>query len=395
MRFAIDFIKRTKIREFDDRARELEKETGKKVIKAYIGNPKYTDNYILEVIDHAVEYYIKGNLRNPTIEEERLDKIKKLVDESKKEINPRLYSNFRGMECVRKVIAEKENRKPSEIFITNGAMEALGLVIQAVAHGQKVLFNEVTFHPYYKYLTWLAAGTPQKYTNIDDAIQKIKNEDIAAVVVTTPNNPTGEVVSNDDIERLADVAEKKDTWVILDRVYKNLGLYKDIPPAPVRENIIELYSMSKDIGYPAMRIGHVIGTSELIEKLAAIGLTMRASVNNISQVAFGAAYLNLDLTASRRKELREKIDALTRNLKGNVEYNKPEGALYAWIKVPTDGYEFAKRLLEEKFIAVTPGFEFHFDVPEKYPYIRITFGSLTVEEAEIVGKAVSELANEY
>ena len=392
MLFAIDFVKKTKIREFGDLSRQLEKK-GKKVIKAYIGTPKYKDNRIFRVLDLALQYYINGELTS-TIDPalaDRIERAKELIDSCKKETNPHFYSDFRGLECVRRVIGEMEQRDYHEVFISNGAMEGLFLTFMTLASKKNILLPEISFHPYYKYMALLVNAKPTKYTSIGDAIEKIETGNYSVFLIASPNNPDGTIASEKVLKEIIDVAAAHNTWVIVDRVYKNLALIGDVPAPPQAENVIETYSISKDVGFPGIRSGVILGKRESIEKIAIVALPIRASVSNLSQIALGVSYQNLDLVKNRRNGLIEKLNALTKSLSKDIEYTQPKGGLYLWVKVNRDGYKFALDLLYQKQIALAPGCEFNFDAPENYPFIRITFGALTMEQPSLVGNAVSEL----
>ena len=393
MIYAVDFIKKTKIREFGDLSRKLEKE-GKKVIKAYIGTPKYKDTRIFSILDLSLQYYVSGRIPSNIDDSflyDRFQQAKDLIDSCKKETNPHFYSDFRGMETIRKMISEIEGRDYKEVFITNGAMEGLFITLVTLASQKNVLLPEISFHPYYKYMTLLAGAKPYKYSTIDEAIEKIKTEKYSTIVVASPNNPDGTIVSENELKQLVDTAASHNTWVIVDRVYKNLALVGNVPAPPRAENVIETYSISKDVGFPGIRGGVVLGTNEAIEKIAIVALPVRASVNNITQIVLGVSYQNLDLVKNRRKELVDKLNRLIKSFDSNIEYTQPKGGLYLWLKVNRDGYKFALDLLYKKQIAVAPGCEFNFDNPSNYPYIRVTFGALTTEQTNIVGEAISEI----
>ena len=393
MIYAVDFVKKTKIREFGDLSRKLEKE-GKKIVKAYIGTPKYKDTRIFNILNLALEYYVSGRISSNIDDSflyDRFEQAKCLIDLCKKETNPHFYSDFRGMENIRKVIGEIEGRDYKEAFITNGAMEGLFITLVTLASQKNVLLPEISFHPYYKYMALLASAKPYKYSTIDEAIEKIETEKYSTIVIASPNNPDGTVASETELKRLVDTAASHNTWVIVDRVYKNLALVGNVPAPPRAENVIETYSISKDVGFPGIRGGVVLGTKEAIEKIAIVALPIRASVNNLTQIVLGVSYQNLDLVKNRRNELIDKLNGLIRSLSQNIEYTQPKGGLYLWLRVNKDGYNFALDLLHKKQIAVAPGCEFNFDSPSNYPYIRVTFGALTAEQTSIVGEAISDI----
>ena len=188
------------------------------------------------------------------------------------------YSPSVGIESVRGAIADSLNRRfgmdytPAHIFPTAGATAALAHAFRAVAEpGSEI----ITFAPYFPEYQPYVAGTGATLTvvpadtahfQIDfDAFERALNPRVAAVLINTPNNPSGAVYSEQTLRRLAQILEERGSewghsiFLISDEPYREIVFGGAEQPYPARfyANTLTCYSFSKALSLPGERIGYV------------------------------------------------------------------------------------------------------------------------------------------
>ncbi len=188
------------------------------------------------------------------------------------------YSPSTTIPSVRQKVADSLNRRfgmdytVEHIFMTTGAAGALAHAIRAVTKpGDEVL----TFAPYFPEYAPYVSGTgavlkvvPANTADFQinfDAFEEMLNENVMAVLINTPNNPSGVVYSRDTIQKLADVLSEKqkeyghDIFLISDEPYREIAFAGvEVPyPSKYYDNTLSCYSFSKSLSLPGERIGYV------------------------------------------------------------------------------------------------------------------------------------------
>ncbi len=240
------------------------------------------------------------------------------------------------------------------------------------------------------------------------------SENIGAICVSRPTNPTGNVLTDDEVIGLAKLADENGIPLILDNAYGVPFpgiIYTDATPF-WNSNVIVCMSLSK-LGLPAVRTGIMIGPKEIIADLAGIN-----AILNLAPSSFGAMLvteivrnreiirLSRDVIQPFYRQKMEKAVACVREFFGDIEYriHVPEGAMFLWIwfrKLPVTNRELYERLKKRKVLVVSgdyffPGIED--DWQHTHECIRITY-SQDEEDVrrglEIIGDEVRTIFKEY
>ena len=231
--------------------------------------------------------------------------------------------------------------------------------------GDEILIPE-PFYPNYNTMTRTcgASITPiptspeEGYRYADrEKIEALINEHTRAIMVTNPGNPTGVVLSDEEMKMLVDVAKKHDLFLIGDEAYRefvyggqalqSFGSYADEAP----ENIVVVDTVSKRFSACGARIGCLISKNKELMGHAMKYCQARLSVATLDQVASAKLYsVGPEYFASVRDEYKRRRDTCVRKLKEipGVVFDTPGGAFYIMAALPVDNADtFQQWLLEE------------------------------------------------
>jgi valine--pyruvate aminotransferase len=232
------------------------------------------------------------------------------------------------------------------------------------------------------------------------------SDDIAAVCVSRPTNPTGNVLTDDEVRELMALSRHHGVPLILDNAYGTPFPHIIFTQAtPVwDENVILCMSLSK-LGLPGVRTGIVIAREEIIKAVRSVN-----AIVNLTTGGFGAALtvhmvesgeiidISTNLIRPFYEAKAEQAIAWIRRELGNYDYyiHKPEGAIFLWLwfpALPISSEELYQRL-KQRGVLVIPGHHFfpglHGEWRHKHECIRLTYS----QGAEIVEKGVSIIADE-
>jgi len=291
------------------------------------------------------------------------------------------YSASNGLLDLRKAISKhvlkeyEAKYNPSEVLITNGASEAIDLSLRCLINpGDEVVLLDpgyVSYEP----LVILCRGVPVRLKldfNSDFSIdisklEKLVNEKTKAIILNFPNNPTGGVISEKSVQEIASFCLKKDIILISDEIYSELTYSKEncsfLKAKDFKKNLIYINGLSKSYSMTGWRIGYVLSNKKIIEKMNIIHQFSTMCPSIISQYAGIEALENGDDDIKEmRHEYFKRRDYVVDRLKSmNLELVVPQGAFYAFPKIPDVGMnslDFCKSLLEEEGLAVIPGTAF-------------------------------------
>lgn len=292
------------------------------------------------------------------------------------------YTSNNGLLSLRKAIADhlesqyKVSYDPAtEIIITVGVSEALFLTFTALLNpGDEVIIPTPCFVSYQAAVA-LAGGKPvEVFTTMEDdfqpnpaMIEKAITPKTKAILIGYPNNPTGAVVSRENLEAIAKIAEKHDLIVVSDEIYDRLVYNHEHVCFPalagMQPRALLLGGFSKNYAMTGWRIGYAAGPAELITGLLRIHQYSVMSAPTISQFAalealkIGEPYLQ-EMHAEydrRRKLFYHGLNEI------GLPTFEPHGAFYVFPSIHNTGLsdeEFAERLLLEEKVAVVPGSSF-------------------------------------
>ena len=268
------------------------------------------------------------------------------------------------------------NVAPEQLFLTCGAAPALTAVFRALAAPNAEVIAIAPFFPEYRPfaeqagLTFrvIPADIPDFQIDFDALAQGI-NSNTAAIIVNSPNNPSGRVYTRDTLCRLADLLKEKAAqyghpiYIIADEPYRELAYGVEVPFIPtLYPDTVVCYSYAKSLSLPGERIGYVY-----VPKYAWDSAALYAAVCGAARVMghVCAPSLQQKLIA-RCAHLRPDLAAYDQNRLAlyeglvNAGYTvaKPEGAFYLFAKAPNcTGAEFSEKA-KEKDILVVPGDSF-------------------------------------
>jgi len=206
-----------------------------------------------------------------------------------------------------------------------------------------------------------------------------------AVIINSPHNPTGSVLSEATIKQIYSICEKYDIFVLSDEVYGRM-IYEDSPnkffsPSQIdhcNERTVIIHSLSKTYSMTGWRIGAVTGPSKLISKMAVLFETINSCVPPFIQHA-AAELLKNEPNASRlmmrEYQKRRNIFMNRITLLDGMLCNRPFGAFYGFVNIKSSGKDsisYANHLLEEFGIATCPGIYFG---PSGEGYVRFCFAN--------------------
>ncbi len=213
-----------------------------------------------------------------------------------------------------------------------------------------------------------------------EKIRKTISKRTKAIILTSPNNPTGTIYSKTSLLKLQKILENKSIYLIVDDTYSKIIYDKSyISPAffaPQKEYLILINSFSKSAALTGWRIGYVVAISKIVEAIIAFQSHTTGNASLLSQIAAQKIIKQGDKTEKFVKILKKRRDMTDTLLSAipKISYELPKGAFYYFIdvsKIEKDTVKFCKRLLEEG-LALIPGEAF--GCPG---FVRLSFSAST------------------
>jgi len=328
------------------------------------------------------------------------------------------YTAGAGIKPLREAIANKlvDNNhisaSPNNVLVTNGAMHALYIAFRALCEpGDEVIMPDPTWTETADNVT-LAGGVPvrvstkeNKYRYTADLIKEKITPKTVAIVINSPHNPTGVVITQKEIEDIISLAGSKHLWIISDEAYEDI-IYDNkqhISPASYFgcDDIISIYSFSKSHAMSGLRLGYLYCKDfKMLERMAKLLRCTINGVNSATQYGGVAALTspqNHIVPMLANYALRRSI--LMDGLSGSIlEPVSPEGAFYIWADIkdtcPLDGWDLCNLLIEKMGIGGAPGIVFG---PSNKRSIRFAFSCPTqqVFDASAILKLELQYINKY
>lgn len=276
----------------------------------------------------------------------------------------------------------------SEALITAGASEALYLIWIAFLNSDEEVMIPSPY--YYSYGNQVAC-TGAKFIEVPVLKEGIMKYDISefedritdktrVLLLNSPNNPTGYVMSDAEIQEMADFAIKHDLIVVSDECYDEFlyeGEFKSIASLPgMRERTLVVNSTSKTFSMTGWRIGYILGNAEFIECLQNVHEHLNICPTSFGQEGAIKAYTeNIEEVGMMFNEYKKRKDYIVDFLNkiDKVSFYEPQGAFYIFLNIrelEMNGTQFCLELLKEKGVALTAGDSFG---AEWTDYVRMTF----------------------
>ena len=294
---------------------------------------------------------------------------------------------------------------PDQIVISNGGKHSLTNIFTAIINPGDEVIIPAPFWLSYPEIVKLAGGVPviinttkeQNYKLTAEALRAAVTDKTKAVVLNTPNNPTGMLYTEEELRAIADVVVEKDFYVVADEMYEHLvyGDQKHISIASFGKEIydrtITCSGLAKSYAMTGWRIGYTGSSKEIAKMMSSVQSHQTSNPNSIAQKAAVEA-LNgpQDSVATmhaefdkRRKYMFERVSKMA-----NVSAIEPMGAFYVFVDVNgvlgksykgqeiTDTSKMAEILIEEYNVAVVPCADFGFA-----DHIRLSY-AISLEQIE-------------
>lgn len=292
------------------------------------------------------------------------------------------YTGNRGLPQLREYISRYMRERfgaeypPEHILVTVGASEGIDLVMRAVCEeGDEILVPDPGYVSYFPCVQ-LAGGTPvavpcsqeNGFILTPDALEKVITPKTKALVMPYPNNPTGGIMTKEQLEAIVPVIEKHDLLVISDEIYAELtygGRHVSVASLPgMKERTVVINGFSKAFAMTGWRIGYVCSPAEIDAAILKIHQYTLLCAPTASQYAALEALRDgfTDGFAST-EEMRDEYDKRRRFMVGflngaGMPCFEPRGAFYLYPsteKLAVTGEEFANGLLRAEKVAVVPG----------------------------------------
>lgn len=314
------------------------------------------------------------------------------------------YTASAGLPALKQAICDKLQKdnglayKPEEIVVSNGAKHSLYNALQAICNPGDEVIVPVPYWVSYPELVKLADAVPVfvetaeenafKYSK--EGLLEAINEKTKAIILNSPNNPTGTVYTENELKEIAEIAVAHNVFVIADEIYEKL-IYegKHISIASLGEKIKQLTivvnGMSKAYAMTGWRIGYTASTKEIASIMTNVQSHATSNPNTIAQ------YASIEALKGDQEPIQHMIKAFDErrtfmvqqiNIIENLSCSMPKGAFYVMVNISKligktlKGFEiknsmdFAEYLLDHGKVAVIPGAAFGAD-----HYIRLSYAT--------------------
>ena len=303
------------------------------------------------------------------------------------------YGAVAGIDPLRNRLAGAfQGYGPANVIITNGAKQGLYSLFQVLLNpGDEVILSKPCWVSFTEQIK-LAGGAPVLVETRDHqldpaAVRQAVTGRTKAILINSPNNPTGAVYSREELEAVVRIAETSGCWLIADEAYHTFAY----PPAThVRafdlsarpERIITVRSFSKHYMMTGFRLGYVAGPEGVIKAMSDLQSHLCGNVCSFAQYgALAALEMDQSFVEHYRTALQRRRDIAFECTDRLFDCVQPAGAFYLFPNIENvlDAAEsseaFALRLLRKSGVAVVPGEAF-----DKPGHIRISFG---IAEAQL------------
>jgi len=266
------------------------------------------------------------------------------------------FETFRGFDCT-----------AEQVLITVGATGALFTALLGILNpGEEVIIPTPAF-PLYASIVTVAGGKPvlldtkpQGFQLTAESLAGVITEKTKAIVLNSPNNPTGAVYSEESLAAVKNAVLGKDIFVICDNVYQGLSTEK-VPDlsldADLKPQILLCQSFSKPWAMTGWRVGYLVGEKDVMEKLLLLHAAEVAAVPTFLQDACVAALATSTKEMAQVYE-RRRAFVCGRLRQMGLTFPEPKGAFYVFADISHLGMtdeEFCTRLIKEAAVATVPG----------------------------------------
>lgn len=314
------------------------------------------------------------------------------------------YGPDRGIPELRQLIAEKIRKQygaeynwEDEILVTAGGQAGLHISVMALANPGDEVIILLPYYPPYLVNAQLAGAKPvfvelrpeDGFIPDPDAVERAMTPKTKALILLSPNNPTGAVYPGEILARIVEIAVRRGIAVISDEVYESLvydGLrHRSLLSFPgAKGHVIQVNSFSKTYAMTGLRVGYVAASSDVLLQLLKYHHTVNISANVPAQVACVAAMKGPQgCVEEMRRAYQERRDLLVGMLNDipGIRCDTPKGAFYAFADIRGLGVpslDFVQYLVKEAGVVLTNGSGFGYE-----GFVRVSYAAAPrlIEEA--------------
>jgi aspartate aminotransferase len=320
------------------------KSQGKSVIDLAVGEPEYdTPASVINAVKHALD---GGNTR---------------------------YGPVAGLPLLRELLAEPfPGWDAGNIIVSNGSKQALFLFFQVILNPEDEVIIPRPYWVSFSEQVKMAGGRPVFADTPDHqldaaAVSRVMTKNTRAVIINSPNNPTGAVYREAEIEAVLFLAAENNMFVVSDEAYGQFVYDRLDPKMPFdmtadRSRLIIIRSFSKHFNMTGFRVGYTAADKEIIRAMTAYQSHCSGNVCTFAQHgALAALDMDVDLIRARKNELEQKRNRVFEGISRRFDCIRPSGAFYVFPSVkkflsPNEtSLDFAGDLLEKTGVAVVPG----------------------------------------
>ena len=291
---------------------------------------------------------------------------------------------------------------PENVIVTNGAKQSLFNIFYSILNPQDEVIVLAPYWVSYQQMIKMCMGVPVVVTPEDgtftprfEEIERAVTSSTRAIIVNSPNNPSGAIYSPQLIEKIVALCERKGIFMICDDIYHKLVFdHREAPPAwrfskkdMDSSNIIVVNGVAKLYGMTGFRVGWVVAPRELVRVMTNVTVQITSGVSPVSQAAAEGALTSIQsMVEALRLHIQNNRNVLLQEMKSfnGVRLIEPQGTFYALPDIrafSNDSMAVSKFLLQKARLVVVPGREFGME-----GHIRLSFAGSATEVVEGVAR---------
>ncbi len=318
------------------------------------------------------------------------------------------YAPSDGIPSLKKAIVQYTEKnygrtvEPANVIVSDGAKHSISNLLYALINPGDQVIILAPYWVSYPEMVKMVNGVPIIVTPADGGfypklseIEKVITSSTRAIIVNSPNNPSGAIFPDELVGQIVDLCEKKNIYLFMDDIYHKL-IFDGKKIAPVYNftkkdiestNIVVINGISKTYGMTGFRIGWVVANRKLVKTITNIQSQTTTCNSPICQVAAEAALTGdqscVDELVATIQKNRDTVIQGLRSIPG-VKVEKPEGAFYCFPDFSTlnkDSMALAEFLLKKALVVTVPGKEFGME-----GHLRISFAGAASEVADGIAR---------
>ena len=282
------------------------------------------------------------------------------------------YAPNQGIPALRQAVADYETARgnattPEQVLITVGSSQALFTALVGILNPGEEVIVPVPAFSLYETIATIAGGkmvpldvSKTGFQITEEALTPLVNEKTKAIILNSPNNPTGVVLNAESLAAVKKAVLGKPIFVISDNVYSLLS-YGPCPDLSLdrelKDQLILCQSFSKPYAMTGWRLGYLVCPEYVMDRLLLLSAGTIAAVPTFLQEA-GLSALKQDVSPMREIYRRRRDYVTSRLTRMGLDFPAPEGAFYVFVDIRKFGMtsdEFCTRLIKEGKLAAVPG----------------------------------------